>query len=55
MENAESINLNLIRKLNRPRKKRIDTEMLQKEQKFTAFNRKIFDELIKELDIQEPI
>ncbi len=55
MENVESTNLNLIKKLNKPRKKRINIEMLKKEQKFTKFNRKRFDELIKELDIQEPI
>ena len=45
----------VVSKLNRPRKKRIDIEMLKKEQKFSTFNRKRFDELIKELDIQEPI
>ena len=42
-------------KLTKPRRKTLDIEQLKKEQNFTEFNRPRFDQLIKELDIQEPI
>ena len=45
----------ILRKLNTPRKKKLDIELLKKEQNFTQFNRTRFDQLIKELNIQEPI
>ena len=44
-----------LKKLSEPRKKKLDIEALKKEQKFTKFNRSRFDQLIKELNIQEPI
>ena len=45
----------ILRKLSTPRKKKLDIELLKKEQNFTQFNRTRFDKLIKELNIQEPI
>ena len=42
-------------KLTKPRRKTLDIEQLKKEQQFTEFNRPRFDQLIKELDIKEPI
>lgn len=42
-------------KLAKPRKHKLDIEALKKEQKFTTFNRKRFDKIIKELAIEEPI
>jgi len=45
----------ILKKLAKPTKNKLDIEQLKKEQKFTAFNRTRFDELIKELDIQESI
>ena len=44
-----------LKKLSKPGKKKLDIEALKKEQKFTTFNRPRFDQLIKELNIQEPI
>jgi hypothetical protein len=45
----------VLNKLNKPRKKTLDIELLKKEQNFTSFNRPRFDQLVKELNIQEPI
>ena len=45
----------ILRKLSTPRKKKLDIELLKKEQNFTQFDRTRFDQLIKELNIQEPI
>jgi hypothetical protein len=45
----------VLSKLTTPRRKTLDIEQLKKEQQFTEFNRPRFDQLIKELDIQEPI
>ena len=50
-----SKNDSILRKLSTPRRKTLDIEQLKKEQKFTKFNRARFDQLIKELNIQEPI
>lgn len=48
-------NDDILRKLTKPRRKTLDIEQLKQEQNFTQFNRVRFDQLIKELDIQEPI
>ena len=48
-------NDDILRKLTKPRRKKLDIEQLKHEQNFTQFNRARFDQLIKELDIQEPI
>lgn len=53
-QNAPKTDAALI-KLTKPRRKTLDIEQLKKEQHFTEFNRPRFDQLIKELDIQEPI
>ena len=45
----------VLHKLNKPRINTLDIEALKKEQNFTQFNRPRFDQLIKELNIQEPI
>ena len=45
----------VLKKLSKPRKKKLNIEALKKEQKFNKFNRSRFDQLIKELNIQEPI
>ena len=45
----------ILKKLSTPRRKKLDIEQLKKEQNFTQFNRPRFDQLIKELNIQEPI
>jgi hypothetical protein len=42
-------------RLVKPRKKTLDIEQLKKEQNFTHFDKITFKELIKELNIQEPI
>ena len=48
-------NDDILRKLTKLRRKTLDIEQLKKDQNFTKFNRARFDQLIKELDIQEPI
>lgn len=48
-------NSDILKKLSTPRRKTLDIEQLKHEQNFTQFNRARFDQLIKELDIQEPI
>ena len=53
-QNAPKTDVALI-KLTKPRRKTLNIEQLKKEQHFTEFNRPRFDQLIKELDIQEPI
>ena len=45
----------VLKKITKPRRKKLDIEVLKNEQNFTQFNRTKFDELVKELDIQEPI
>ncbi len=50
-----SKNDDILKKLSTPRRKTLDIEQLKKEQNFTQFDRARFDQLIKELDIQEPI
>ena len=50
-----SKNKDILKKLSTPRKKKLDIELLKKEQNFTQFNRIRFDQLVKELNIQEPI
>lgn len=53
-QNAPKNDATLI-KLAKPRRKTLDIEQLKQEQNFTEFNRPRFDQLIKELDIKEPI
>lgn len=50
-----SKNKNILKKLSTPRKNILDIEQLKNEQNFTQFNRTRFDQLIKELNIKEPI
>ena len=42
-------------KIAKPIKKKLDIDQLIKEQNFKGFNKKKFDKLVKELNIQEPI
>jgi hypothetical protein len=48
-------NEDILKKLTKSRRKKLDIDQLKKEQNFTQFNRTRFDQLIKELNIQEPI
>ncbi|MDZ7876191.1 MAG: hypothetical protein U5L45_00895 [Saprospiraceae bacterium] len=54
-QTAKNSKNDVLKRLSKPRKKKLDIEALKKEQKFTRFNRPRFDQLIKELDIKEPI
>ena len=45
----------VLKKITKPHRKKLDIEVLKKEQNFTQFDRTKFDELVKELDIQEII
>ena len=45
----------LLKALSVPIRKKTDLDEIMKEQNYTGFNRKEFDKLIKELNIQEPI
>ncbi len=45
----------VLRKLNRPIKKRLDIEALKKEKNYKGVNRERFDQLVKEINITEPI
>jgi len=45
----------LLQKLAKPMRKRLDIDELVKEQGFKGVDRKKFDALIAELDVQEPI
>ena len=45
----------MLSQLNKPRRKTLNIDVLKQEQNFTQFNRPRFDQLIKELNIQEPI
>ena len=45
----------ILSQVNKPRRKTLDIEVLKQEQNFTQFNRTRFDQLVKELNIQEPI
>jgi hypothetical protein len=45
----------VLRKLNRPIKKRLDIEILKKEKNYKGVNRERFDQLVKEINITEPI
>jgi hypothetical protein len=46
---------NSLKKLAKPRSKKLDIEKLKKEQGFTQFNQVEFDKLVRSLNIQEPI
>ncbi len=46
---------NILAAISKPVRKKLDIEQLKKEQNFTNFNRARFNQLIKELDIKEPI
>ena len=45
----------LLKKINRPIKKRLDIEALKKEKNYTGVNRDRFNKLVKEINIVEPI
>jgi hypothetical protein len=45
----------VIKRLHKPPTLKLDVEALKKKQNFTQFNRARFDQLIQELNIQEPI
>ena len=45
----------LLRKLAKPMRKKLDLEELKREQNWKPIDRKKFDKLVKELDIQEPL
>ena len=45
----------LLKKLTKPMRKKLDLDELKREQNWKPINRKEFDRLVKELDIQEPL
>ena len=45
----------LLKKLAKPIRKKMDLETIKKEQNHKKFDRKKFDQLVSELNIQEPI
>jgi len=45
----------MIKKLNKPMRKKIDIEALKKEQGFTPINKKEFFKKIEQLNIEEPL
>ena len=45
----------LLKALSAPIRKKTDLNAIIKEQNYSGFNRKKFDKLIKEIDIQEPV
>ena len=55
LKTSDVENDNILKNLAKPCRKKLDIEVLKKEQNFTQFDRINFDELVKELDIQEPI
>ena len=47
--------LETLEKLAKPMRKKLDLEELKREQNWKPIDRKEFDRLVKELDIQEPL
>ncbi len=47
--------LKMLEKLAKPMRKKLDIEELKREQNWKPIDRKKFDKLVKEIDIQEPI
>ena len=45
----------LLQKLAKPMRKKLDLEELKREQNWKPIDRKKFDRLVKEIDIQEPL
>lgn len=46
---------NLLKKLAKPLRKKIDLEALKREQNWKPINREEFDNSVRQLDIQEPL
>ena len=55
LKTSDTNNDTILKNLAKPRRKKLDIEVLKKEQNFTSFDRVKFNALIKELEIQEPI
>ena len=47
--------LEMLKKLAKPIRKKLDLEELKREQNWKPIDRQEFDRLVKELDIQEPV
>lgn len=47
--------LEMLKKLAKPMRKKLDLEELKREQNWKPINREEFDRLVKEIDIQEPL
>lgn len=45
----------LLKTINRPIKKRLDLDALKKAKNYRGVNRKRFDQLVKEINVEEPI
>lgn len=45
----------LLKKLTKPMRKKLDIEELKREQNWKSLDREKFDRLVRELDIQEPL